>query len=120
MARLFIFGLGYSAKRIKRSLESEGWSVSTTGRDGDIAFDDDSEVRRALASASHVLSSIPPEGASDPALDRYGNLLDHVWLGYLSSTGVYGDTGGAWVDESGPIGTGRRTARAACDAAWLE
>jgi hypothetical protein len=40
------------------------------------------------------------------------------WTGYLSSTGVYGDTGGAWVDESAPVGEGRRTARAQADLAW--
>ena len=50
---------------------------------------------------------------------RYGDALDAPWLGYLSSTGVYGDTGGAWVDETAPIGFGRRTERAAADAAWL-
>lgn len=42
------------------------------------------------------------------------------WLGYLSSTGVYGDVEGAWVDETTPTGTGRRTARAECDARWLD
>ena len=120
MAQMFIFGLGYSAKRIKRSLERMGWSVVATGRDGDFSFNDADAVRRALARASHVLSSVPPDGDSDPVLERYGDALDHDWLGYLSSTGVYGDTGGAWVDESAPVGTGRRTARAACDAAWLD
>jgi nucleoside-diphosphate-sugar epimerase len=119
MPHMFIFGLGYSAKRIKRSLEGVGWTVSATGHEGNLAFDDDEAVRRALATASHVLSSVPPEGDSDPVLERYGNALGCGWLGYLSSTGVYGDTGGAWVDESAPIGGGRRTARADCDAAWL-
>lgn len=119
MPHMFIFGLGYSAKRIKRSLESLGWTISATGRDGDFAFDDGEAVRRALATASHVLSSAPPAGDSDPVLDRYGDNLSHDWLGYLSSTGVYGDTGGAWVDESAAVGGGRRTARVACDADWL-
>ena len=120
MAHMFIFGLGYSAKRIKRSLSGMGWSVSATGREGDLAFDDEDAVRGALALATHVLSSIPPEGEADPVLERYGECLDHRWLGYLSSSGVYGDTGGAWVDESAPTGTGRRSTRAACDASWLE
>lgn len=119
MPHLFIFGLGYSAKRIKRSLERVGWSVEATGSEGDIAFADDAAVRGALARASHVLSSVPPAGAADPVLERYGDGLGHDWLGYLSSTGVYGDTGGAWVDESAPVGTGRRSARAQCDAQWL-
>lgn len=119
MARLFIFGLGYSAKRIKRSLERIGWKVVATGRDGDIRFDDESGVKAALARCTHVLSSVPPAGDSDPVLARYASALRHAWLGYLSSTGVYGDTGGAWVDESAPIGGGRRSARAECEAQWL-
>jgi nucleoside-diphosphate-sugar epimerase len=55
-------------------------------------------------------------------LARYGEALALAparWIGYLSSTGVYGDTGGAWVDEAAPVGTGRRAARAAADHAWL-
>jgi nucleoside-diphosphate-sugar epimerase len=116
---LFIFGLGYSAKRIRAATEALGWRVTATGRDGELAFDDE-RVRAALASASHVLSSVPPDEAGDPVLARYGAALDHRWLGYLSSTGVYGDTRGAWVDESAPAGIGRRAARAQADAAWLE
>jgi nucleoside-diphosphate-sugar epimerase len=119
MPHMFIFGLGYSAKRIKRSLEGLGWTVLATGRDGDFAFEEEGKVRSVLATATHVLSSAPPEGDSDPVLARYGDALDREWLGYLSSTGVYGDTGGAWVDESAPTGRGRRTARASCDGEWL-
>jgi nucleoside-diphosphate-sugar epimerase len=120
MPHMFIFGLGYSAKRIKRSLEGIGWTVSATGREGDFAFEDDEAVRGALETADALLSSVPPAEDSDPVLDRYGPALTHGWLGYLSSTGVYGDTGGAWVDETAPVGGGRRTARAVCDRAWLE
>lgn len=119
MPHMFIFGLGYSAKRIKRSLEGMGWTVSATGREGDSAFEDDEAVRRALGTADAVLSSVPPAGDSDPVLDRYGSHLAHGWLGYLSSTGVYGDTGGAWADETAPVGSGRRSARATCDVEWL-
>jgi len=120
MAHLFIFGLGYSAKRIRAAMEARGWVVSGTGSDAEFAFEDGDGVRAALATASHVLSSVPPSEASDPVLARYGDALGHGWLGYLSSTGVYGDTGGAWVDESAPIGAGRRSARSEADAAWLE
>lgn len=119
MPHMFIFGLGYSAKRIKRSLEGIGWTVSATGREGDFAFEDDDAVRSALAIADAVLSSVPPAADSDPVLDRYGPALTQGWLGYLSSTGVYGDTGGAWVDEGAVVGHGRRRARAACDSDWL-
>ena len=120
MPRMFIFGLGYSAKRIAAQLEARGWEVVSTGRTGTLAFDDESTARLALADASHVLSSVPPSGdGDDPVLARYGPALSGKWLGYLSSTGVYGDCGGAWVDETAPNGTGRRTARADCDAEWL-
>lgn len=125
LPRFFIFGLGYSARRIAALLEARGWEIVSTGRDGTLSFDDEGTVRMALADCEHVLSSAPPGGeGADPVLARYGDVLAGKWLGYLSSTGVYGDTGGAWVDEAAALvgfgGTGRRTARSQCDAAWLE
>jgi nucleoside-diphosphate-sugar epimerase len=117
--RFFIFGLGYTATRIGAALEADGWEVISTGSAGTLRFDDATNVRLALADSSHVISSVPPSADGDPVLDSYGAALDGKWLGYLSSTGVYGDTGGAWVDESAPTGTGRRTARAEADAEWL-
>lgn len=121
MADFFIFGLGYAAGHVADRLASAGWSIQATGRAGTVAFADDRAVRAALARSSHVLSSVPPEReGGDPVLARYGDALGGKWLGYLSSTGVYGDTGGAWVDETAPVGTGRRTARALADSTWLE
>lgn len=117
--RLFIFGLGYAGKRIATRLRERGWRVDATGSDGNIAFDDDAVLRSALAGASHVLSSIPPAESADPVLANYGDALDGKWLGYLSSTGVYGDRGGAWVDEATPLRGARRQARLAADLAWL-
>lgn len=120
MAHLFIFGLGYSAQAIAAQARARGWQVSATGSAGDMAFADADRVHAALAQASHALSSVPPvEGAGDPVLATYGDALAGTRLAYLSSSGVYGDTGGAWVDESAPIGTGRRSARAEADARWL-
>lgn len=119
MTKLLIFGLGYTASRIADPLRADGWHVDATGSAGNLDFGDSAIVNRALADATHVLSSVPPAEDSDPVLDRYGDALSGKWLGYLSSTGVYGDAGGAWVDESSPIGTGRRSARAECDARWL-
>lgn len=120
MKRLFIFGLGYSAGHIAAAAARRGLEVISTGRNGTLSFDDAGTVRLALADSDAILSSVPPGGDGlDPVLERYGDALDGKWLGYLSSTGVYGDTGGAWVDENSPIGTGRRTARADCDRAWL-
>jgi nucleoside-diphosphate-sugar epimerase len=119
MQRLFVFGLGYCGARIAARFEGLGWEVVSTGSAGTLRFDDASNVRLALADASHVLSSVPPSADCDPVLEAYGAALAGKWLGYLSSTGVYGDSGGAWVDETAPTGTGRRTARAEADAEWL-
>jgi nucleoside-diphosphate-sugar epimerase len=119
VAHLFIFGLGYSAKRIRAAAEARGWRVTATGRDGELAFENERDVSAALGTASHVLSSVPPIEGDDPVLARYGDSLTGRWLGYLSSTGVYGDTGGAWVDETAPVGKGRRSARAETDGTWL-
>ncbi|MGJ3647985.1 NAD(P)-dependent oxidoreductase [Sphingomonas sp. GlSt437] len=123
MARLLIFGLGYSASHLAGRVRALGWEVvgtSRSGREGTIAFDDAAAVTAAIGRATHILSSVPPDDAGDAVLAHYGAALSAsgAWLGYLSSTGVYGDTGGAWVDESAPIG-GRRPARNAADAAWL-
>ncbi len=121
MPSLLIFGLGYSAQVIAARWRARGWSVEATGSAGDLDFGDPAAVHAAIAQASHILSSVPPAGGADPVLVHYGAALGKAsaWLGYLSSTGVYGDTGGAWVDETAPTGQGRRTARAEADARWL-
>lgn len=120
--RLLIFGLGYSATRIAALAAAQGAAVVATtrnGRGGTVRFDDGDAVRSTIASVTHVLSSVPPDAAAhDPVLASYGDVLGDKVLSYLSSTGVYGDTGGAWVDETAAIG-GRRPARAAADRAWL-
>lgn len=122
--RLLIFGLGYTAQHLADRLRKDDWRVVGTSRDGragTIRFDDADSVRREIAVASHVLSSVPPANEADPVLATYGADLARLdgWRGYLSSTGVYGDVRGAWVDETAPTGTGRRSARAEADAAWL-
>jgi nucleoside-diphosphate-sugar epimerase len=129
MSRLLIFGLGYTAERIAAAMRARGWWVRATGSAGDIAFADREAVRAALSEATHILSSVPPDraSASDPVLDTYGEALaasdKRKALFYLSSTGVYGDRQGAWVDEATPTiaeaGEGRRNARAEADLAWL-
>ena len=123
MGQMLIFGMGYAASHLANRLRARGWDVMGTtqdGREGSIAFADDAAVLRALRSATHILSSVPPSEGADPVLARYGEALALApagWVGYLSSTGVYGDTGGAWVDESAPI-RGRRADRNAADLAW--
>ena len=122
MPALLILGLGYTASRLADRLRATGWTVTGTtrdGRDGTLRFGS-GEADAAVRTASHILSSVPPEGDDDPVLATHAETLSRApWLGYLSSTGVYGDAAGAWVDESAPTGTGRRSARAAADAAWL-
>jgi nucleoside-diphosphate-sugar epimerase len=124
MPGLLIFGLGYTASRLATRLRAAGWHVVGTSRAGDagtIALEDRDAVINALGQATHVLSSVPPGQGGDPVLNAYGARLgaSGQWLGYLSSTGVYGDTAGGWVDETAPTGTGRRNVRTEADLAWL-
>jgi nucleoside-diphosphate-sugar epimerase len=125
MSHLLIFGLGYTAGRLAEALRARGWRVDATGRAGNLDFGDGAAVSGAIARASHILSSVPPDRASgaDPVLAEYGEALRGKALFYLSSTGVYGDKAGAWVDEATPTiaegGEGRRNARAEADRAWL-
>ncbi len=119
---LLIFGLGYTAGRLARRLTAKGWRVTATSRfgtGGTLALDDP-RTREAIDAATHILSSVPPADGRDPVLDHHADALRTAcagWIGYFSSTGVYGDAGGAWVDESAPLG-GRRTDRVAADRAW--
>jgi nucleoside-diphosphate-sugar epimerase len=122
MNRLLLLGQGYTATRLRDAAERLGWQVKGTGRiarTGVLAFDDPA-VAEAIGWATHILSSVPPSGDDDPVLTRFGVRIaaSSAWLGYLSSTGVYGDAKGAWVDETAPVGGGRRTARAAADLGW--
>ena len=136
--RLFVFGLGYSAMRLARAVLAEGWAVAGTCRDPDAAaalradgiaahpFDRDRPLdRTALAGTTHLLSSVPPEEAGDPVLDAHGDCIARLaglrWAGYLSTTGVYGDRGGAWVDEAGALrpATERARRRVTAEARWL-
>ena len=123
MGQMLIFGMGYAASHLADRLRARGWEVAGTTQDGradSIAFADDAAVLAALRGATHILSSVPPAAGADPVLARYGDaiaLAPATWTGYLSSTGVYGDADGAWVDESAPV-KGRRPDRNAADAAW--
>jgi nucleoside-diphosphate-sugar epimerase len=125
------FGLGYSARVLAGRLGDSIWRVTGTSRNPQEprsrCFDRDHPLApAAFAGITHILVSISPEEAGDPLLDLHAEdiaaLPGLVWLGYLSTTGVYGDRGGAWVDErselrpSGP--RGRR--RVAAEAGWLD
>jgi nucleoside-diphosphate-sugar epimerase len=137
---LFVFGLGYTALALVARLTAEGWNISGTCRESARAdalrargvtvhlFDRDrplADIVSALAGVTHVLSSVPPDDAGDAVLDHHARDLAASraldWVGYLSTTGVYGDRGGGWVDESdarNPSGVrGRR--RVAAEDGWL-
>ena len=121
---LLVFGLGYTASRLALRLREAGWQVTATSRSGSagtLALGSPA-VSAAIGTATHILSSVPPADGGEPVLIRHSAALAAAparWVGYLSSTGVYGDTGGAWVDETAAL-SGRRTDRIAADRAWQE
>ncbi len=113
MARLVLFGAGYTGTRIAAAASVGAFVVDMVGRDAA-----PEAVRAALGAATHVISTVPPSEEADPILALYETSIREVgWIGYLSSTGVYGDTAGAWTDESAAL-TGRRGGRVAADRAW--
>ncbi len=117
--RLFCFGLGFSALALARVLRDEGFAVAGTCRseekaaalrdEGIEAFvygPDHALDSTALEGTTHLLLSIPPDENGDPVARGLGNSLQALplqWVGYLSTTGVYGDRGGDWVDEASPL-----------------
>lgn len=114
MNRLLVFGPGYTAGRVAAQLERDGWTVDRVGRTGL------ESAAPLIARATHILSSVPPDRDGDPVLARHAADLAAAparWVGYISSTGVYGDSKGAWVDETAAV-AGRRSGRNAADATW--
>ncbi len=132
--RLFVFGLGFAGLEIAKLARASHWTVAGTcttpekaarlRAEGVEAFLFDSTAAppaEALAGTSHVLCTIAPGPSGDPALRLCGDMLgDARWLGYLSTTGVYGDRGGDWVDESAPPAPAqpRSIERLATERAW--
>jgi nucleoside-diphosphate-sugar epimerase len=122
MSDLLIFGPGYSASVIARRLWLQGWRIIATSRNtGEepetaprprwetLHFDGSARSPEAVAAvreATHALVSIPPDAAGDMVLRQLAADLTQAprlkWIGYLSTVGVYGDHGGAWVDETTP------------------
>src|SRR5579883_558890 len=141
LGRLFIFGLGYTGLVLARRLRKQGWIVGGTvqseARLAELAADRIAgyvfdgtrpldKFEEAVGRATHILDSIPPVGETDPVLLHHAGdlaaLKDVKWIGYLSTTGVYGDCDGDWVDERAglhPTGT-RGRARVAVERSWLD
>jgi nucleoside-diphosphate-sugar epimerase len=138
--RLFCFGLGYTAEALAMSLLADGWRVAGTARDPATRarleatgcemhhFDRAAPLtdpQAAFAGTTHLLSSVPPDEEGDPVLDCHAlDIAARIglqWVGYLSTTGVYGDRNGGWVDETAarlPT-TARGKRRVAAEDGWL-
>ncbi|MDF2813265.1 MAG: NAD(P)-dependent oxidoreductase, partial [Microvirga sp.] len=89
-------------------------------------FEDVAMVTEEIRRADAILVSTPPADGADPAYARYASLIEEAgrkaWLGYLSTTGVYGDQAGGWVDETVPPDprNGRSSRRVEAERSWLE
>ena len=133
MKTLLSIGHGYSARALARLLLPQGWTIIRTTRSADKAARLEAEDVEAMVwpgspltldRATHLLTSVAPDDDGDPVIAEAGRALrdarDLEWVGYLSTTGVYGDTGGDWVDETSPLrpSTDRGKARVAAEHAW--
>jgi nucleoside-diphosphate-sugar epimerase len=137
---LLVIGGGYTGLRFGRALASQGARVTLTRRtppdspqeDGGslrwLPFDSRSGAppdASALEGITHLLVTAPPDGSEgDGVLNALVPLLRDLplqWVGYLSTTGVYGNSSGAWVDETSPTeaAKGRSRARLEAEQAWL-
>src|ERR1700748_2912641 len=120
--RLFIFGLGYAGLAIARQARGAGWSVAATattaekvsqlateGWAPELFAQPNASAREAFSTPTHLLCTIPPDEQGDPALRHYASSFARlkprpVWLGYLSTPGIYGDTGGGVGGRAGRAG----------------
>lgn len=134
MSVLLSIGHGYSARALTPYLLEAGWTVFGTTRSPEKAADlaqtgvtaviwPDTDLAPFLDQATHVLISAAPGPTGDPFLNTYRDAMFGAklsWVGYLSTTGVYGDHGGAWVDETTPLtpATKRGQMRVAAEAEW--
>ncbi len=137
---LFIFGLGYTATTLALALQKKGWQIRTTYRDlrkrqkneqnGFTSFHWTREhplenPEKALQDVTHILHSVPTDQDGDPVYDRHGHDLSRLeslqWFGYLSTTGVYGNHDGRWVDETTEVNPSlaRTERRVRAERQWL-
>lgn len=114
--RVLVLGLGYAGRALALHLRSLGVAVEGSVRDPAAAPGDgiarhrlhpdhapDAALLAAIARADALLCSVPPDADGDPALRLLAPALHASpalrWVGYLSSTAVYGDRDGGWIDE---------------------
>ncbi len=139
LMKLLILGVGYSAGFFAREALSRGWEVTGTVRTAEkaarlsgegirtLVFDGfavSAPLAAAVAEAEAVLVSVQPGEGGDPAFQRLGLALEAApalrWIGYLSTIGVYGDHGGAWIDEAtAPRPSFRSQLRLQIERDWL-
>ena len=122
---LLIFGLGYCGTAVATVARAAGINVTATVRQGaepnTVPFH---AAAPSIAAATHLLSTVPPDAQGDPVLARYAAAIAAAprlrWIGYLSSTVVYGDRGGGWVDEDTPPAPSQERGhrRLAAETAW--
>jgi nucleoside-diphosphate-sugar epimerase len=131
---LLSLGHGYSAAALARRLLPLGWTVTGTTRNPDRAAAMQAagvtplllpggDVAAAARRATHVLASAAPGADGDPLLPLVADALAAgrpAWVGYLSTTGVYGDNAGDWVDEDSPLNpaTDRGRLRVMAERQW--
>ena len=129
---LLCIGYGFSAQALPPVLQPLGWNIAGTTRSTARAEDmhtqqvtpilwPGEDLHGALTEASHLLISAAPSARGDPFLNAVDlTPYDFSWVGYLSTTGVYGNHDGAWVDETVPLSpsTQRGQFRVEAEAAW--
>lgn len=123
---LFIFGFGYSARALATRLRDEFTIIGTSREPGDDVIRwPGSDITEPLSKATHLLISAGPDVDGDPVLRQVRDDIARIapqlqWAGYLSTTGVYGDHDGGWVDEETPLSpsTKRGQQRVEAEAAW--
>jgi nucleoside-diphosphate-sugar epimerase len=116
MKTLLVLGYGYTAAALAKRLLPQGWQIIGTTREADKlaamraegveALFWPCDLTQACARATHILASAAPDENGDPFLQTARSQIEASaaeWLGYLSTTAVYGDHAGAWVDEDTPV-----------------
>jgi nucleoside-diphosphate-sugar epimerase len=132
MSKLLIFGFGFSGRAVAKAAVAAGFEVTVTSRspasqtsEPGVALVHFEDAEEAIADASHILATAAPGERGDPVLARYGAQIavsSAVWLGYFSTTGVYGNRDGGWVEEdSAPAPqSARAVRRVEAEVAWAE
>jgi nucleoside-diphosphate-sugar epimerase len=139
MLNLLIFGLGYTGKTLAQRMLQRGWTVSATARKAEeragaealgvqaLSPSDEAALTQAAGHAQAILVTAPPNETGCPGLHALAPAVAAAgafpdWIGYLSTTGVYGDRGGRWVFETSALNAqsieGAR--RVAAERDWLE